>query len=248
MTTVALTPQQQQAARNAAVAAATLALSHEPFVHYTQDSRRWQGIDQRLDASRGQYPNYADCSSFVTWCIWNGIYLPYGMEDVVNGQGWQAGYTGTMLQHGTAISRASDLLPGDAVIYGAAGSTGAHTAIVVASGSTPTVISHGSEAGPYRLAYNYRSDVQSLRRYIDGNPHQASGGTAPAPTPPPTEEPVVAISAVVKQDGRIEVFCQTEGKDQDTVWHTWQVAKNGGWTGSEKGKVTTWQNMGKLGK
>jgi hypothetical protein len=84
--------------------------------------------------------------------------------------------------------------------------------------------------------------------------YQAGHYSGPDPGPsgqavqPPTEETVVAIAAVVKQDGRIEVFVQTEGKSNDTVWHTWQVAVNGGWAGSDKGKVTTWQNMGKLGK
>jgi hypothetical protein len=28
------------------------------------------------------------------------------------------------------------------------------------------VISHGSEPGPFDLAYNYRSDVLQIRRYI----------------------------------------------------------------------------------
>lgn len=84
--------------------------------------------------------------------------------------------------------------------------------------------------------------------------YQAGHYSGPDPGPsgqavqPPTEETVVAIAAVVKQDGRIEVFVQTEGTSNDTVWHTWQVAVNGGWAGSDKGKVTTWQNMGKLGK
>jgi len=84
--------------------------------------------------------------------------------------------------------------------------------------------------------------------------YQAGHYSGPDPGPsgqavqPPTEETVVAIAAVVKQDGRIEVFVQTEGQSNDTVWHTWQVAVNGGWAGSDKGKVTTWQNMGKLGK
>jgi len=28
------------------------------------------------------------------------------------------------------------------------------------------VVPNGSEAGPFHLAYNYRSDVLSIRRYI----------------------------------------------------------------------------------
>ena len=83
--------------------------------------------------------------------------------------------------------------------------------------------------------------------YSGPDPGPSGQGAAPTPTPP-TEEPIVGIAAVVKQDGRIELFVQTEGDKNDTVWHTWQVAVNGGWAGSDKGKVTTWQNMGKLGK
>jgi hypothetical protein len=75
MTPGRMTEKERINARRIAVRAATLALHHAPNVHYTQDSRRWQGI---------------------------------------------------------------------AVM----------------------VISHGSEGGPYFLPYNYRSDIQSIRRYI----------------------------------------------------------------------------------
>jgi hypothetical protein len=85
--------------------------------------------------------------------------------DVVTGAHWRAGFTGTMLQHGAAVSAVS-ALAGDAVIYGRRGTSGAHTAIVLRSGSTPMVVSHGSEAGPPFLPYNYRSDIMQIRRYI----------------------------------------------------------------------------------
>jgi len=53
------------------------------------------------------------------------------------------------------------------VIYGNGG-TGEHTAIVVGKDAhgTPMVVSHGSEAGPFYLRYNYRNDVMGFRRYI----------------------------------------------------------------------------------
>jgi hypothetical protein len=42
-----------------------------------------------------------------------------------------------------------------------------HCAVVVDMvNGTPMVISHGSEPGPFYLAYNYRPDVLSIRRYI----------------------------------------------------------------------------------
>jgi hypothetical protein len=232
MPQLALSSQQQTTARNAAVQAANLGYAHEPELHYTQGASRWQGIDQAKNASKGQYPTQADCSSFVTWCIWNALWLPYQMEDVVNASSWNAGYTGTMLANGTALGRASDMLPGDAVIYGSAGSTGAHTAIVVVAGSTPTVISHGSEAGPYRLAYNYRSDIQSLRRYIDGKPHEAvSTGPSPTPTPPPKEADYDMVCTVLNSAGALHVFAAS-GK---AVTYTWQRKGETSWNGGKSG-------------
>lgn len=154
-----LTPRQRIHARRRAVQAAWLCYRHKWAVHYTQGGRRWDGIRLNLQVRRGRYPYYADCSSFVTWCIWNGIKVPYGARDTVNGLGWRAGYTGTMLAHGR---RVSTLMKGDAVIYGR-GFPGHHTAIYVGRGM---VLSHGSESGPNYLPVRYRGDVCGLRRYI----------------------------------------------------------------------------------
>jgi len=153
-------------ARQRAVQAAMLGYTHRPSIYYTQGGSRWQGIQSRLNASAGRYPRWCDCSSFVTWCLWNGLYLGFGVGDVVNGCGWRAGFTGTMLNHGSRVSAAS-ALPGDAVIYGR-GFPGSHAAIVVKSGSRPMVVSMGSNSGPLYLPYNYRGDVMSVRRYISG--------------------------------------------------------------------------------
>jgi len=139
--------------------AAVLGLHHASVIHYTQTASRWQGIDRHRDASKGQYPNFADCSAFVTWCLWNGLHLHLGHTDVVNGQHWRAGFTGTMLTHGR---RVSSPIPGDAIIYGSGGS-GEHTALYTGGG---LVISHGSERGPLLLPWRYRSDVMAVHRYI----------------------------------------------------------------------------------
>jgi hypothetical protein len=177
---MALTAAQVTGARNRAVNAARLCYNNRAAVHYTQGAARWDGINKQMHANKGQYPKYADCSSFATWCIWNGLQPP-GVPDVVNGQQWKAGYTGTMLNHGIVVSAAS-AQPGDCVLYGPRGSNGSHTAICVTAGPVPTVISHGSEAGPYLLAYNYRGDVMSIRRYITG----AAPSTKPPPAKPAT--------------------------------------------------------------
>lgn len=78
------------------------------------------------------------------------------MRDVVNGQSWRAGFTGTQLSNGISVS-ARSMLPGDLVIYRG------HVAIYVGNGK---VVSHGSEAGPVLVPWNYRGDVVSIRRYI----------------------------------------------------------------------------------
>lgn len=139
-----------------ATAAARLALAHAPEVHYTQDARRWEGIEKGLHASRGQFPHYADCSAFYTWCLWQTL---GDGPDVVNGADWKGGYTGTLLTHGRPVGEGH---VGAAVLYGRRGTTGEHVAYNLGNG---TVISHGSEGGPYLLPMRYRSDLMAIRAY-----------------------------------------------------------------------------------
>lgn len=140
---------------NEATHAAQLALRNRGDVHYTQGGARWQGIDREMDASKGQYPRYADCSSFYTWCLWQ--LLGQG-RDVVNGQSWRAGYTGTLATHGRRIE---DDVEGAAALYGGGWPYG-HVAYCLGNGQ---VISHGSEGGPYLLPLRYRGDLAQIRRY-----------------------------------------------------------------------------------
>jgi hypothetical protein len=153
-------------ARSRARSAAWLTYKHKEVVHYTQGPRRWEGIDKDFNARMGEFPKYADCSAFATWCIWNGLLIPFGVRDTVNAAAWKAGYTGTMLEHGKRVVHVTNALVADCVIYGPPGSDGEHTAIIVKPGRVPLVISHGSESGPYFLPYNYRSDIMVIRRYI----------------------------------------------------------------------------------
>lgn len=147
-------------ARQLAVSAAKLGVAHEPEIHYTQMSGRWEGIDKKLKAYRGEYPTEADCSAFTTWCIWNGL-DHYGVRDTVNGTRWTSGYTGTQKTHGKPVNLRINWRSGDLVHYGA--STGSHVAIYIGGGK---VISHGSEGGPMVLSWDYRSDFAETRRYI----------------------------------------------------------------------------------
>lgn len=159
MSVSGLSPAHARKAVNLTLQAAVLGLRHAPVIHYTQGELRWQGIDRRRLASAGAFPNYADCSAYASWCYWNGVRAHLGHTDIVNGEHWLAGYTGTMLEHGRRVERA---IPGDAVIYGS-GFPGEHVAIYTGGG---LVVSHGSEAGPLLLPWNYRSDVMQIRRYI----------------------------------------------------------------------------------
>lgn len=67
-----------------------------------------------------------------------------------------------------------------------------------------------------------------------------------APTPQPIKEADV-VTAVVNQDGRIEVF--VEKAETGEVFHTYQTAKNGGWAGGKKGvRNAAWASLGIPGK
>jgi hypothetical protein len=147
------------------VAAFRLAYQHAGSVHYTQSSARFGGIRARLRYADGRYPTQEDCSSMYTWAFWNGITSVAGMNapDLVNGAGWSAGYTGTLLSHGRQVPF-SDRQGGDAVIYGN-GFPGHHVAMVDHE-NHDLVYSHGSESGPYHIKWNYRSDIMQVRRYL----------------------------------------------------------------------------------
>ena len=157
---------QRAEARQATVEAALLGLNNISEVHYTQDSRRWEGIGNGRVAAKGKFPHHSDCSSFATWCLWNGLNLGFDVDDVVNGLDWSAGYTGTLLQNGKQVKRVENVRQGDLVLYGGEW-PGSHVAIVVGrQDGVPMVVSHGSEEGPFFVRYDYRSDVMQFRRYI----------------------------------------------------------------------------------
>lgn len=163
-----LTGRKKLHARSLTAHALDLGYKHAPSVHYTQGPKRWEGIDRNKRAYKGQYPHYADCSAYATWALWNGL-SHYHKPDVVNGEHWQGGYTGTMLDHGIVIHNPRHARRGDLVIYGAPGSNGEHVATVRRLHPItrlPYVISHGSEGGPYYLPYNYRTDIMCIRRTI----------------------------------------------------------------------------------
>jgi hypothetical protein len=158
-----LGPGSRLRARERAVQAALLTLHHAPL-HYEMNDpiKRWEGIRKRRNSARGEFPKVADCSSFLTWCLWNALFLKFGLGDIVNGQGWKAGYTGTMLSHGVRVQHVANVLRADLVHY----DNPAHVTMVVDKpGGVPHVVGWGSEGGPFYTKYNYRT-VSQIRRYI----------------------------------------------------------------------------------
>lgn len=156
-----LSAEHRAIARHRVLQAAVLALNNRDRIWYTQGSARWQGIARKRLAKNGQYPNYCDCSSFDAWCLWNGLFVPFGVRDTVNGLNWKGGYTGTMYNHGKVIHDYDNIKVGDCAMYGSP--SGKHTALCVGGGM---VISMGSNVGPVKVPMRYRDDLYQVRRYI----------------------------------------------------------------------------------
>jgi len=153
-------PEDITAPRLRVVRAAMLGYKHKDEVHYTTGPRRWDGITNRCRSHLGRYPKWADCSSYVTWCLWDALGGPNAGPDIVNGQSWRGGYTGTLRDHGRRVTL-EIAMPGDLVHYGLG--TGSHVAIVVGK---DRAISHGSEDGPFLVKPDYRDDLAEVRRYF----------------------------------------------------------------------------------
>jgi cell wall-associated NlpC family hydrolase len=152
-----------------AVRAALLGHKHRDKLNYTQDpKKRWDGITRGRRSKNGQFPAWADCSSFVTWCYWDALGGPDAGADIINGGEWRWGNTDSQIQHGRKVSIAQ-ARPGDLAFYTRKGRIG-HVAIVVGRDS---VVSHGTPeandppfAGPYMNRLNYDGTLNHIRRYV----------------------------------------------------------------------------------
>jgi len=138
--------------RAGVVTAAWALYNNRASGHYTQSSpQRWIGITNRVYPPSA--PTYSDCSSAATWCYWT----QYGSgTDFINGQNWKAGYTGTMLDHGTVVSVAN-AQAGDLCFYYTPVS---HVSIYIGD---LKVISHGSDPVS---SYNVYSSLKHCRKYV----------------------------------------------------------------------------------
>jgi len=161
---------QRGRARDRVVQAALLAVDHAPEIEYTQDLvDRWDGIRNRRNSFRGEFPRGADCSSFATWCLWNALHSHFHLDDNVNGEEWDRGFTGSMRLHGRVVEQTQNVCRGDCVHYDPAPPTFnfEHVTIVVGRNEDGDlmVASHGGDSGPLVTTHDYRP-VAHIRRYI----------------------------------------------------------------------------------
>jgi hypothetical protein len=122
------------------------AIQHEPEIHYAQVRPFPVGKPKAL-------PMRTDCSGFVSLA-----YRYAGAPDP-NGAKWSGlGYTGTLLQHGTKITK-PQAKPGDLVVFGPY--PGHHVCGVLEAGDDPLLVSHGQEKGPFSIRFSQEQRYQS---------------------------------------------------------------------------------------
>lgn len=128
--------------RRVIMRAANLGVTEHGRMVYSEGANRWSGIVNACRSIKGQVPPACDCSSFATWCYWDATRW-LNLQDIVNGERWQAGYTGTMVGHGRPIP-VRDAALGDLIFYGSV-SLPYHVAIFAGTGM---VVSMGRQGAP----------------------------------------------------------------------------------------------------
>lgn len=139
-------------------------LKHPGDLHYTQDGRlRWEAIKGDWRYTRGRHQKNGDCSSTQSQLVRVGLRHFGVQKDLVNGEHWLWGYTGTIVAHGKPVQHVENLRIGDSILYG---SSIFETEHVATSLGGRLVFSHGSDAGPFLLDLDYRPDRVAMRRHI----------------------------------------------------------------------------------
>jgi len=122
-----------------------------PKINYTQGSQRWSGIKNKTCPPSP--PSYTDCSAFTTWGFWTAF---GGLDDIINGSNWSAGYTGSMQTKGKKVSSTSNgCEPGDVILYPG------HVALYIGNNQ---VLNYGSTGPAKILKYNYKG-ITGCYRY-----------------------------------------------------------------------------------
>jgi hypothetical protein len=153
-----LTAEQRQTARTLIRRYCEKAELNKGDIHYSQ---------RRPMTHLGVPPSHeftADCSGFATGAYkWADKYTAFKVRDP-NGDQFDYngyGYTGTLLAANRTRRVTGKYMVGDMALYGTSLSNTTHVCICRSGGNAGSSIwtSHGSEAGPYAVRLNYRSDL-----------------------------------------------------------------------------------------
>lgn len=136
---------------------------------YTQGANRWEGVAaiRGLLAPHHPIPRLwaGDCSSgYTRWILWAlQQHLGRIPFDVVNGEDWHAGYTGTIALHLHRLPAHAPLLVGDAALYGSRWPYVHVTGVL--DPSEGLVVSHGGPAVVLER-WSYRRDLAGFWRPV----------------------------------------------------------------------------------
>lgn len=164
---VKLSSRHYHGAMHAILRAAHVAYENRAHATYTEGPARWDGIANHRRSILGEYPHDADCSSFATWCYWDGIQFLIrllGLGDILNGANWQAGYTGTLTEHGQAIEY-GHTVPGDICLYGGTVWVPQHATMTIGGGRCISM-GHPGDPGIYPINLNGSLPIVGIRRYL----------------------------------------------------------------------------------
>jgi hypothetical protein len=153
-----LNAEQRQIARTLIRRYCEKAEANSADIHYSQ---------RRPMTHLGVPPSHeftADCSGLVTSAFaWADKYTAFKVQDPNGAQfdynGY--GYTGTLLAANAKRRVRGKYMVGDIALYGTSFGNTTHTCICRRAGDASSSVwtSHGSEAGPYPVRLNYRSDL-----------------------------------------------------------------------------------------
>jgi hypothetical protein len=107
---------QRGRARDRVVQAALLAVDRSPEIGYTQDLvDRWDGIRNRRNSFRGEFRGAPTAPRLPPWCLWNALHSHFHLDDNVNSEDWDRGFTGSMRLHGRVVEQTENVCRGDCV-------------------------------------------------------------------------------------------------------------------------------------